>query len=179
MAAASSPIPGSGPGGPPCGGPPMCFDPNKKYSEVRQRENSLFVLIYRSYFVSLTLYHIALVMGRMTMKSTCRVLRHMLVRSLVRLHRSLIRLFCTACFAHALRSLTPELMGKRVTSMNWMSQFHIISTHCALVRWGRVSEDARIGEFVWHERSFLPFSTFRCLFATNVITSCLLIRRRI
>ena len=41
--------------------------------------------------------------GRMTMKSTRRVLGHSLLRSLVRSHRSLIRLLRTARFARALR----------------------------------------------------------------------------
>ena len=36
MSTASSPLPGSGPGGPPCGGTPMCFDPSKKYSDVSE-----------------------------------------------------------------------------------------------------------------------------------------------
>ena len=42
-------------------------------------------------------------MGRMTLKSTRRVLGHSLLRSLVRSHRSLIRLLRTARFARALR----------------------------------------------------------------------------
>merc|ERR1711951_261612 len=41
--------------------------------------------------------------GPMTMKSTRRVLGHSLLRSLVRSHRSLIRLLRTARFARALR----------------------------------------------------------------------------
>ena len=41
--------------------------------------------------------------GRMTMKSTRRVLGHLLLRSLVCSHRSLNCLLCTARFAHALR----------------------------------------------------------------------------
>ena len=50
------------------------------------------------------------------------VLGHLLVRSLVRSHRSLIRLLRPACFTHALccahsfvstaHTLTPELVGK-------------------------------------------------------------------
>ena len=70
-------------------------------------------------------------------KSTRRVLGHSLLRSVVRLHRSLIRLLRTARFARALRcahsfarsltlslarslahSLTPELMGKRSLSVD-------------------------------------------------------------
>ena len=42
-------------------------------------------------------------LGRMTIKSTRRVLGHSLLRSLVRSHRSLIRLIRTARFARALR----------------------------------------------------------------------------
>ena len=42
-------------------------------------------------------------MGTMTMKSTRGVLGHSLLLSLVRLHRSLIRLLRTSCFARALR----------------------------------------------------------------------------
>ena len=41
-------------------------------------------------------------MGKMTMKSTRRVLGHSLVRSLVRSHRSLIRFLRIACFTRAL-----------------------------------------------------------------------------
>ena len=51
-------------------------------------------------------------MGRMTMKSSRRVLGHLLVHSLVRSHRSLIRLLGTARFA---RSLTrSRAHGKEV-----------------------------------------------------------------
>ena len=48
------------------------------------------------------------VSGRMTIKSQF-ALGHLHLRSLIRSHRSLIRLLCTARFAH---SLAPELMGK-------------------------------------------------------------------
>ena len=82
--------------------------------------------------------------GIMTMKSTCRVLGHSLIRSFPRLHRKLICLLCTACCARALRcarscarslahSLALELMGKSFMSMNWMRRFHTIATHCASV----------------------------------------------
>ena len=41
--------------------------------------------------------------GEMAMQSTCRLLGHLLLRSFVRSHRSLIRLLRTARFARALR----------------------------------------------------------------------------
>ena len=53
-------------------------------------------------------------LGRMTMKSTRRGLGHLLLRSLVRSHRSLIRLLLTARFARAhsfARSLTHSLQS--------------------------------------------------------------------
>ena len=57
-------------------------------------------------------------MGRMTMKSTRRVLVHSLLRIVIRSHRLLIRLLRTARFARALRcaysfarSLTHSLRG--------------------------------------------------------------------
>ena len=62
--------------------------------------------------------------GRMTMKSTRRVLGHSLLRSLVRLHRSLIRLLRTARFARALRcahSLARSLT--RSLRSSWESSF--------------------------------------------------------
>ena len=76
--------------------------------------------------------------GRMTVKSTCRVLGHLLIRSLVRSHRSLIRLLRTAPSAHAplrsfvnlfTHSFAPEIMGKSFISMNWIRRFYTISTH--------------------------------------------------
>ena len=72
-------------------------------------------------------------MGRMTMKSTRRVLGHLLLRLLVCSH---IRSLRTARFARALRctrsfarSLAPELMGKRILSLKWTRRFHTVSNH--------------------------------------------------
>ena len=49
MAAASSPIPGGGPGGPQCAGAPLtCYDPSKKYSEV----SCNFVMLFASWMVT-------------------------------------------------------------------------------------------------------------------------------
>ena len=73
-------------------------------------------------------------MGKMTIKSTHRVLGHSLVRS----H---IRFLCTARFARALscahlfarsptHSLAPELMGKRFLFKNLMRLFQAVSIHC-------------------------------------------------
>ena len=77
--------------------------------------------------------------GKMTMKSTRRVLGHLLLRLLLLSHRSLICLLRTACFALALRcahslarSLTPELMRKRSLSMNCPCQFRTVSAHRAI-----------------------------------------------
>ena len=60
--------------------------------------------------------------GRMTMKSTRRVLAYWAIRSPIR------------SLAH---SLTPELKGKRSLSMNSMHQFHIVWTHSELYSWAK------------------------------------------
>ena len=67
-----------------------------------------------------------------------QVLGHSLVRLLVRLHRSLVRLLQTARFAHALRcthsfacsldSLTPSLVGKWLIRLLFCLCFFLFST---------------------------------------------------
>ena len=62
--------------------------------------------------------------GRMTMKSTRRVLGHSILRSLILSHRSLIRLLRTARFARALRcahSFARSLT--RLLRSSWESSF--------------------------------------------------------
>ena len=53
-------------------------------------------------------WRLARTVGRMTLKSTRRVL------------------------GHSFLSLTTELMGERFMSMKWTSRFHTILTHCAM-----------------------------------------------
>ena len=93
------------------------------------------------------------------MKSTRRLLGHSHLRSLVRSHRSIIRLLRTARFARAslIRSLAraPELMRKIIWSLNRMRRFHIISTHC--------------GGRKFHRLSSLPLHN-RCYFSPSFTT---------
>ena len=82
-------------------------------------------------------------MGKMTMKSTRRVLGHPLLRSLARSHHSLIRFLRTARFARALRSahsfvhsLTNSLRSswERGSCLwNDLRRFHTFSTHCGVI----------------------------------------------
>ena len=74
---------------------PLCSAPMKKLPLYHS-----FAFVSNSFFLSISFER---TLGRMTMKSTRRVLGHSLVRSLVRSHRSLIRLLRTARFARALR----------------------------------------------------------------------------
>ena len=65
-----------------------------------------------------------------------RVLGHSLVRLLVRSHRSLIRLICTARALHYgsfVRSLTRSQVGKKFLSMKLMRRFHKVLTHCGMM----------------------------------------------
>ena len=76
----------------------------KKSKLVGRVRVQLLIWVFQNYLTRNGLFHrsVRCTVGWKTMKSTRRVLGHSLLRSLVRSHRSLIRLLCTARFARSL-----------------------------------------------------------------------------
>ena len=104
-------------------------------------------------------------LGRNDMKSTRRVLGHSLLRSLVRPHRSLIRLLRTARFAHALRcahsfarSLTHSFPGSwESCSCLWNERVDFIQFQSTVNCIVSITEEI-LRSFPWQRRKWISIT---------------------